>query len=538
MGKSTIQSSRLNEAEQKKILIDWNKTETLFPKDKTIPDLFEAQVKKTPNNIALVFEQQKLTYKELNQKANQIAHKLRALNKQKSLANQLIGLCVERSPEMIIGILGILKAGGAYVPLDPEYPADRLQFILKNTQIKLVLTQVHLQKRIALLRAKNRTVLCLDKDWPRLEKLSKRNPTLINKPTDLMYVIYTSGSTGTPKGAMLEHCGLVNRLLWMKKVYKITNRDRILQKTPYSFDVSVWELILPLLSGACLCFAKPGGHRDPLYLYTIINKYKITTMHFVPSMLITFLNFLESKDPSKLKSLRRIFCSGEGLATELAQRCLKTIPAELHNLYGPTEASIDVSSWNCSTKRYLDKPITPIGKPIDNIKLYILDKLLQPVPIGVPGELYIAGIGLARGYLNRPELNKERFIANPFITGSRLYKTGDLVRWLPDGNIEFIGRIDFQVKIRGFRIELGEIEIVLAQNPNIRQCVVLVYEKNGDKHLVAYYVPKQKKPIATDLLQNTLRKKLPDYMIPAFFVYLKEFPLTPSGKIDKKITCS
>jgi len=541
--------SLLINTEFEQIVDKWTTTDQTFPRNETIHGLVEEQVKKTPKAVAIVYGGEKLTYQELNAKANQLAHRLRKLTKgmgKETLRDELIGLCIERSIEMAIGILGILKAGGAYVPLDPEYPKERLNFILKDTRSKIILTQKHLKERLNFLSVKGREVICLDSDWQEIAKEPKKNLKLINKATDLMYVIYTSGSTGKPKGAMLEHRGIVNRLLWMQRKYKIGKKDRILQKTPYSFDVSVWELILPYLSGGRLYFAKPEGHKDPLYLCEEIEKHKITTIHFVPSMLNTFVNVVDEEYFKKLKSLRRIFCSGEGLSTELAQRCLKLIDCELHNLYGPTEASIDVSYWDCKREEYRDRPVEPIGRAIDNIKLYILNEKLKPVPIGVSGELYIGGVGLARKYLNREKLTKERFITNPFILEKdkrqkrnlKLYKTGDLVRWLPDGNIEYLGRTDFQVKLRGFRIELGEIEANLAKYPGINQVVITVYEEKELKQLVTYYTLKKKKEkdLKTEELKKFLEKQLPEYMImiPSIYVRLKEFPLTSSGKIDRK----
>ncbi|MGA2858804.1 MAG: amino acid adenylation domain-containing protein, partial [Candidatus Sulfotelmatobacter sp.] len=350
----------------------------------------------------------------------------------------------------------------------------------------------------------------------------------------MAYAIYTSGSTGKPKGVPNVHEGIVNRLLWMQDMYKLTAKDRVLQKTPFSFDVSVWEFFWPMLTGATLVVARPGGHRDPAYLVNLIAEQGITTLHFVPSMLSIFL---EASGLERCRSIRQVFASGEALPYELQQRFFEHLGwSELHNLYGPTEAAVDVTYWACSPKSKLST--VPIGRPIANTQIYILDSKLQPVPIGVAGELHIGGIGLARGYLNRPELTAEKFIADPFAQepGARLYKTGDLSRFLPDGSIEYLGRIDHQVKIRGFRIELGEIESVLRQHPAIKEAVVVAREDTpGDKRVAAYFVPDNGAAPATAELRAFMREKLPEYMLPSVFVTLKTMPLSGNGKVDRKV---
>jgi len=517
----------LTEAEQHQILVEWNDTDVTFPLDRCIHELFEAQVEQTPDAVALVFEDQQLIYREVNQKANQLAHYLRSLGVGPEVP---VGICAERSFEMVIGLLGILKAGGAYVPMDPEYPKDRLAFMLEDSQVLMLLTQ---EKLITELPEQKAHVLCLDRDWETIARERSDNPVSDVTADNLMYVIYTSGSTGKPKGAMNIHRALCNRLLWMQDAYQLTEVDRVLQKTPFSFDVSGWEFFWPLIIGTCLVIAKPGGHKDSAYLVKLICEQNITTMHFVPSMLQVFL---EEPEVEQCTGLRQVICSGEALSYDLQKRFFDLLGAELHNLYGPTEAAIDVTFWHCTRKS--QRKTIPIGHPITNTQIYILDRYLQPVPIGVPGELHIGGVNLARGYLNRPELTQEKFITNPFSDDpqSRLYKTGDLARYLPDGNIEFLGRIDHQIKIRGFRVELEEIEAILAEHAAVREVVVIAREDQlGNKRLVAYVVSSDPaKAVTTNELRNFLKEKLPDYMIPSTFVTLEAFPLTPNGKVDRR----
>ncbi|MEH1848654.1 MAG: amino acid adenylation domain-containing protein, partial [Nostoc sp.] len=472
----------LTEPEQHQLLKEWNNTQVDYPQDRCIHQLFELQVERSPHAIAVVFENQQLTYQQLNASANQLAHHLRSLGVGPDV---LVGICVERSLFLIIGLLGILKAGGAYVPLDPTYPQERLAFMLADANLSVLLTQQHLTQIIPATQVQ---VICLDTNDKVFATESTENPVTGVKTEHLAYIIYTSGSTGTPKGVMNTHLGLCNRLLWMQDAYQLTPTDRVLQKTPFSFDVSVWEFFWPLLTGAILVLAEPEGHRDANYLAKLINQQQITTLHFVPSMLQAFL---ETPELDNCQSIKRVICSGEALSFDLQQRFFEHFDTQLYNLYGPTEASIDVTAWQC--QRGNDEKIMPIGRPIANIQIYILDKYLQPLPIGVKGELHIGGVGLARGYLNRPELTKEKFIASPFESGKRLYKSGDLARYRPDGNIEYLGRIDHQVKIRGFRIELGEIEAALTQHLAVRETIVIAREDDpGNNRLVAYIVPDQK----------------------------------------------
>ncbi|MCG6135477.1 MAG: non-ribosomal peptide synthase/polyketide synthase [Nostoc sp. LLA-1] len=539
--------------EQKQLLLEWNDTQVDYPQDKCIHQLFEEQVERTPNAVAVVFDNQQLTYHELNTRANQLAHYLQSLGVS---ADVLVGICVERSLEMVVGLLGILKAGGAYVPLDPEYPQDRLSFMLENAQVSVLLTQQHLVEKLPEHQAR---VFCLDTDWEIIPQSNQQNPITGVQTSNLAYVIYTSGSTGKPKGVINTHLGICNRLLWMQQAYQLTEIDCVLQKTPFSFDVSVWEFFWPLLTGARLVVAQPGGHKDSGYLVNLILEQQVTTLHFVPSMLQVFL---EEESVKNCSSLKRVICSGEALPKELQERFFTCLGCQLHNLYGPTEAAIDVTFWECQPESNLKT--VPIGRPISNTQIYILDQNLQLVPVGVPGELHIGGVGLAKGYLNRPELTQEKFIANPFrgageqrrrgagerrrkiakspvpslqspVSSPRLYKTGDLARYLPDGNIEYLGRIDNQVKIRGFRIELGEIEAALSQHSDVQTSVVIVREDiPGDKRLVAYIVPQPQITPTVSVLRSFLKEKLPEYMVPSAIAILESLPLTPNGKIDRR----
>ncbi|MEX0447698.1 amino acid adenylation domain-containing protein [Xenorhabdus sp. SGI246] len=522
----------MDESERQHILYNFNATDVSYPQNVLLHQLFEQQVNYAPTAIALVCDNQQLTYEELNRQANKLAHAFVAAGIQ---AENRIGLCMERSPDMVIALLGILKAGAAYVPLDPEYPADRLRHILTDSEPALVLSHHGLQRHLP---DTNVPLWIWENEEFQATLAEQRgdNLSIIDlglTSRNLAYVLYTSGSTGLPKGVMNEHRGVVNRLLWAKDEYQLNPNDLVLQKTPFSFDVSVWEFFLPLLSGAQLVMARPGGHKDPLYLLEEIESRGITTIHFVPSMLQSFIHLTPA---GRCPSLRQILCSGEALPYSLQQQCLTHFPhSELHNLYGPTEAAIDVTSWRCGSEKYVD--LVPIGHPIANTQIYILDKLGRIVPIGVTGEIHIGGIGVARGYLNRPELTAERFVHDPFSNrpDARMYKTGDLGRWLPDGSIDYLGRNDFQVKIRGNRIELEEIETHLAQCTGVQQVVVVAraYD-SADTRLAAYIIPQSGTTLNIPELREQLGNSLPDYMIPGAFVMLDTFPLTLSGKLDRR----
>lgn len=452
------------------------------PAGEWVHQLFEQQAQRAPMALAVVYEGRSLTYAQLNSNANRLAHYLAECGVG---PDQPVGICIARSLEMVVGLLGILKAGGAYVPFDPAYPAERMEYMLKNTAPKVLLTQERFK---AILPPSTAEVIALDSDWSDIASRKDSNPdATVLSARQLAYVIYTSGSTGQPKGAMNEHRGVVNRLRWMQDQYCLGADDRVLQKTPFSFDVSVWEFFWTLGSGARLIVARPEGHKDPAYLQSLIEEAGVTTLHFVPSML---RSFLDSHQKGRCASLRHIVCSGEELPASLQRKCFEVLPqVRLSNLYGPTEAAVDVTAWECSPTD--QSPRVPIGRPISNICMYVLDGQTAPVPVGVVGEIYIGGVGVGRGYLNRPELTAERFVADPFSTDSqaRLYRTGDLGRWRADGAIEYLGRNDTQVKIRGFRIELGEIEARLLQHPQVKEAVVLAREDgSGEKRMVAYVV--------------------------------------------------
>ncbi len=525
--KPISQLSMVSEAETHKLLIEWNDTAHVYPlQNAFIHQQIERQAEINPHAVAVQFEDLKLTYAELNRRANQLAWKLRSLGVGTGV---LVAICVERSLEMVVGLLGTIKSGAAYVPLDPAYPKDRLAYMMNDGQAPVLLTQSSLTTALPEHQA---LVLRLDSDW--LEQIASQpdqNPDVVLDDADLAYVIYTSGSTGQPKGAMNTHAGIRNRLLWMQEAYQLTPSDAVLQKTPFSFDVSVWEFFWPLMMGARLVVASPGGHQDSSYLVEIIRSGQITTIHFVPSMLQMFL---QEHGVEQCSSLKRVICSGEALPLELKNRFFTRLNCELHNLYGPTEAAVDVTWWHCREKDELQT--VPIGRPIANIQMYVLDSHMRPIPENVTGEIYIGGIGLARGYWKRPALTAEKFLPNPFgAAGTRIYRTGDVGRYREDGAIEYLGRTDHQVKIRGFRIELGEIEAALLRCPGVRESVVVVSkEKTGDKRLIAY-VATDGLPAEhlTQELKTRLKQELPAYMAPSAFVVMERLPLSPNGKVDR-----
>ncbi len=517
----------LPDAERQELLAEWNDTARDYGPEVRLHRLIEEQAALTPNSVALEFEGQTLSYVELNHRANQLARLLR----QKGVGPEvLVGVFAERSFEMVLALLAILKSGGAYVPLDPSYPAERLAHMLEDARTHLVLAQPHLASQLP---PQAKEVHLLDASWAAYAHEAVEDLEDLGTPRNLAYVIFTSGSTGRPKGAMNEHRGIRNRLLWMQEEYGLTGDDRILQKTQFSFDVSVWEFFWPLMTGARLVIARPEGHRDSAYLVKVIRESGITTLHFVPSMLRVFL---EEEGLEACGSLKRVLCSGEALPHELQERFFARLPnVELHNLYGPTEAAVDVTYWAC--RRGDERLTVPIGRPVANTQMYVLDARMRPAPLGVAGELFIGGVQVGRGYVGRDDLTVERFVPDPFsrTPGARLYKTGDLARHLPDGAIEYLGRLDYQVKIRGQRIELGEIEATLDKHPGVGQSVVLAREDTpGDQRLVAYVVARQAAPSAEELKEH-LSRELPAYMVPSAFVFLEALPLTSSGKADRKL---
>ncbi|WP_038345117.1 non-ribosomal peptide synthetase, partial [Acinetobacter sp. A47] len=522
----------LPEEERSRVLYEWNDTSAAYPQDKCLHELFEAQAERTPEAVAVVIEGEQLSYAELNAEANRLAHYLRA---QGVGPDERVALCAERSIAMVVALLGIMKAGGAYVPLDPGYPVERLAYIMEDASPRLLLADA---TGIDVLKSSSVPVVLLQDAFEQASAYSEENllPAEIGlNSRHLIYVMYTSGSTGNPKGVMVEHRGVVNRLYWMTKSYHVDESDSILQKTPFSFDISVWEFFLPLITGARLVMAKPQGHRDPTYLSQIIVEQNITIMHFVASMLSEFLSSDDVR--TKAINLKLVVSGGEALPVPTAKLFKTLLPGtELHNLYGPTEATIEVTAWACPND-ITDLKTVLIGKPIANTQIYILDSQGNPVPAGVTGELYIGGVQVARGYLNRPELTAERFLPDPFSTEAeaRMYCAGDTARWLADGNIEYLGRNDDQVKIRGFRIELGEIEIQLSGHPAVKEAVVQVRGEGEGRHLVAWWIADSAEAeVDASGLHAWLARELPDYMVPRSYVRLDSFPLTPNGKLDKR----
>ncbi len=514
--------SLLTRDEQQQLLIDWNSTQTDFPRDHCVHELFEAQVKTTPDATAIIYEDKTLTYRELNTRANQLARHLRQAGVG---AETCVGICIERSLEMVIGLLGILKAGGAYVPLDPTYPKERLAFMIEDTGIAVLLSQAHLLSRLPDTQA---PIVCLDRDWTEIANCSEKNLSGLCTAENLVYITYTSGSTGTPKGVEVLHHG-VTRLLFGIEYAELGPEQVFLQLAPLSFDASTFELWGALLHGArCVLF--PEHVPDARQLDQVLQAHDVSILWLTSSL----FNSILDEAPETLSGIRQLLVGGEALSVEHVRRALDKLPhTQLINGYGPTESTTFTCCYRIPAELDSTLQSLPIGRPIGNTRVYILDPSRQPVPVGVPGELYIGGDGLARGYLNHPKLTAERFIPDPFSHDpkARLYRTGDRVRYLADGNIEYLGRMDRQLKIRGFRIEPGEIEAMLAGHPDVRQAVVMAREDvPGYRRLVAYVVTNNES--ATSELRSFLKQKLPEYMLPSVFVPLDALPLTDNGKID------
>lgn len=517
----------LSEAEEHQLLIEWNNTETDYPKNKCIHELFEAQVEKTPDAVAVIFKNQQFNYLDLNTRANQLARYLRKLGVG---PETLVAICIERSVEMLVGLLAILKAGGAYVPMSPEDPKARREFMLHDTQTRVLLTKQAISQALA---GYGGLTICLDQDWPKIVGESGTNLNNEANPHNLAYVIYTSGSTGTPKGVKVLHRG-VSRLLFGVNYAMLGAGATFAHLAPISFDASTFEIWGALLHGA-KCVLYPERVPSPKDLGDFLRKYDVSTLLLVPSL----FNQVMDEAPEALSCVRQLLIGAEALSVPHVLRALDLLPqTHIVNAYGPTEGTTIACCY--PVPRQLRKPLhsIPIGRPIGNTKVYILDSHLRPVPVGVAGELHIAGDGLARGYLNQPDLSAEQFIADPFSAepGARLYKTGDRARWLSDGNIEFLGRFDHQIKLRGYRIELGEIEAVLVKHATVRDAVVVAREANlAEKRLIAYVVTEPKSNITATELRAFLQQQLPEYMIPSRFITLDVIPLTTNGKVDRQL---
>ena len=512
----------------------FNRTAAPFPDDVTIQELIEAKISSYWSRTAVICEHDQtfgtasLTYGQLNERANQVAHLLRSNGVR---PDDLVGIIVERSFAMIIGIMGVIKAGAAYLPISPDNPSERTSYILKDAAVKVLLVQNQTSGKLNF----DGSVINLENSE------TYQGPAtalpIVNKATDLAYVIYTSGSTGKPKGVMIEHRSVLNRLNWMQKIYPISHQDVVLQKTPYYFDVSVWELFWFALNGATLCFLRPGGEAMPPAIIETIKRNAVSVIHFVPSMLNVFLEYVDAKGDQtvrQLASVRRVFASGEALAPTHVRKFNHVLGnktgARLTNLYGPTEATVDVSYFDCPIHDDFEQ--IPIGRPIDNTRFYIM-RDGQQVRLGQAGELCLAGVCLARGYLNNCDLTRQKFVNNPTNPGERLYRTGDYARWLPEGNVEYLGREDCQVKIRGVRIELGEIENTIRECPGIADCVAIVKRYAEDVTLIVAYVV-TRADVDTRELRSHAARYLPDYMVPNHFERIKSLPLGPSGKTNRK----
>jgi amino acid adenylation domain-containing protein len=524
----------LTEAERQQMLVEWNDTETEYPELACVPQLFEAQVARTPDAVAVVFEGQTLSYGELNARANRLAWHLRKLG---IGPESFVGICLERSLQLATALPAVLKSGGAYVPLEPGHPRERLDFVVADSRPAVILTTSDLARRFS---PGDAQVVCLDADADLLAQYPEENLPCEVGLDNAIYAIYTSGSTGKPKGAINIHRGLANRLIWEHRFLGIGPRDRVLFKTPLSFDVSFTEFFRVLLWGGRLVMARPDGHLDPSYLVQMIAREGVTVNSFVPSMIRVLLE--EENIRRQLGTLKIIWCGGETFTPDLLEQLLEVTEADIYNVYGPTETSVGVTFWKCC--RDYEYGVVPIGRPIDNVRAYILDEAGRPVPVGVPGELYVGGAAVGREYLNRPEWTRQAFLPDSFHDdpGARMYKTGDRACYLPDGNIAFLGRADEQIKIRGNRVELGEIEAVLRQHPAVAHAVVIDFERvPGDKRLAAYVVARQDQPSGesgngqlADDLRRHLRKTLPDYMVPEAWVSLDQIPQMIQGKVNRQ----
>ncbi|HEY1352296.1 MAG TPA: amino acid adenylation domain-containing protein [Ktedonobacteraceae bacterium] len=520
----------LTAQERATLLRAWNTSGVSFPEMACLHTLFEAQMARTPDAVAVVFEERQLTYQELNQRANRLAH---ALCRQGIGPDDLVGLCIDRSVEMLVGLLGILKAGGGYVPLDPDYPPERLAFLLQDSGVSMLLTHTRLR---SILSTYAGPLLCLDADWQRLQEESAENPPGSASLEQRAYVMYTSGSTGQPKGVMVSHRAIANRLLWAHHAGALTREDRLLQTASLSFDISLWELLGPLCAGACVVLLRSNDLLEIPALVDLLLTQQISVVHAVPSLLHILV---EQTAFRNCTTLRRVYTGGEAVPASLLRRLFACLDADLQLFYGPTEAAINATAWQCPRSGQIQQ--VSLGPPVANMQVYVFDEYLQPVPPGLPGELYIAGVGLSRGYVGRPALTAERFLPHPFAreAGERLYRTGDLARYLPDGQLEFLGRRDQQVKIRGHRIELHEIETVLSGHPAVDMAVVLMREdRPGDRRLVAYLRLHPGQVLTARQIHTFAARKLPAFMLPSLFQFVEAFAQTPHGKIDRRTLLS
>lgn len=522
----TLANISLASAEDQELILNtWHPPETQWADHIRMDQAFSLQACKTPHHPAVIFENQALSYLELEHHSNQLAHWLISQGVDLEIP---VGLFLTRSLEMVTAILGVLKAGGAYVPLDPDHPADRLSYVLEDSKASFILTLSNLEKALPNTSAQVVPLDHPEHPWRQASVQALSTPTCLDAAA---YVIYTSGTTGKPKPVCNSHRGIMNRLNWMRHQFKLEPEDRVMQKTPYSFDISIWEFFWPIMNGATLVLAKPGGHKDPDYLNQLIASQKVSMIHFVPSMLEAFLGFIDTK---ALNSIKQIFCSGEALPGDLIAKCHDFLPVPIHNLYGPTEAAIEVTHFECSPNHGNSQP--PIGRPLTNTQMVVLDRSGHLCPVGNPGELMIGGVQVARGYPGRAALTASKFIPNPFskTPGGRLYRTGDLARWSKQGTIDYLGRLDHQVKIRGYRIELSEIDVRLRQLPDLQDAVVVAREdSHNHKRLVGYVVMNDGSAFKASELEKELLVELPDYMVPRLWVTMEALPVSPNGKLDR-----
>ncbi len=521
----------MTERERQQLLVEWNASATDYPRHRCIQQLFEEQVQRTPEAVAVVYEDEQLTYQELNRRSNQLAHRLHALGVGPEVR---VGICVERSLEMMVGLLGILKAGGVYVPLDSASPAERLSFLLQDAQVPVLLTQ---QRLLAQLPAHEATVLCLDTEWESIAQQSEENPPLMTDVENAAYVIYTSGSTGRPKGVVIEGRSLTNLCFWYKRSSDITEASIVLLMIPSGVDASIKNMLTSLIVGGRLVLGPADGYYDAAELLSTIERRQVTVINSAPSLFYTIIDAAKVDNYRSLSSLQHLHLGGDPLVLSKLRPWLRSVHCHctVTNIYGPTECT-DISASYTIQKTDIDAlEAVPIGKPVDNVRLDVLDKDGNLQPVGIVGELCISGDCLARGYINNQERTAEKFVPHPFVSGTMMYRTGDHVRWLSGGNLEFLGRIDHQVKVRGIRIELGEIEAVLNQHPGVREAVVLAHEDQpGVKRLVAYVVSQAGQSFTGDTLRSYLKEKLPEYMLPSIFIFLESFPLTPSSKVNRQ----